>query len=254
MAGDEREVGERLDVLDQRRPPPDAAVRRARRGERGLERAAVEVAHQRGLLAGEVVRRHRHDAHTQAPLALADRGAHRALHDRVAGGNAHDRVARADRGGSGGDAVEHELRCAGEQHAILGAHRLGLDAVGDDDLPAAAVRDRGELARHRERGAAAPGDAGAPHRVDDRAAVEPRERPVDPQVLVEPQRARGLHAGEQAVAHPRASRRALIVAVTGPPLVPPLRSSTMWTRSARPRSGRSRASSTDPSSVPTSPM
>jgi len=49
----QREAGERLDVLDERRPAADAALERPRRHERRLRVAADEPVNERGLLAGQ---------------------------------------------------------------------------------------------------------------------------------------------------------------------------------------------------------
>src|SRR5207253_10992081 len=54
---DQRQVSERLDVVDQRRSAPDALLEGHRRPEGGLGGAAAEVVDERRLLAGDVVAR-----------------------------------------------------------------------------------------------------------------------------------------------------------------------------------------------------
>ena len=54
VPGDQRQVSQRLDVVDQGGPPVHAALVRPRGRERRLARAAVQVLHERGLLAGDV--------------------------------------------------------------------------------------------------------------------------------------------------------------------------------------------------------
>ncbi len=58
VARDQRDVGERLGVVDQRRAAPKAVFEGHRWRERGLRRAAVEEVDKRRLLAGDVVARH----------------------------------------------------------------------------------------------------------------------------------------------------------------------------------------------------
>ena len=89
------------------------------------------------------------------------------------------------------------MRRPAEQHTVLRAHRLGLDAVGHYELGAATGCDGGELARHREARTAASEDAGTVCQVDDRGPFESRQRAVHVEVLPERQRARWLDAGEE---------------------------------------------------------
>ena len=105
------------------------------------------------------------------------------------GGHAQHRLARADRVRRRAEAVDHQMRHVGEQHEVLGAHRLRLDPVGHDDLRSAAARDGGELAGGREAGAAAPRQAGALGGGDQRLGSRRRQRAVDGGVLGERERA-----------------------------------------------------------------
>ena len=192
MAFHERQMCERLDVLHERRPPAHTALEGPRRREGRLQRSAVEVADEGGLLAPQVAGPNRRDADAQlVPVALADRALEGAVDVGRVCGDADDRIARAHRRGGRDDAVQDEVRRAAQQHAVLRAHRLGFDAVRDEHLRAAPARHRGELARHREPGAAAPEDPRAIGRVDDRRCVDARRRPVDGEVLAERQRAAG---------------------------------------------------------------
>ena len=52
VACDQRKVGERLEILDERRAARDAALERTRRDERRLCRTAVEKSYERTLLSG----------------------------------------------------------------------------------------------------------------------------------------------------------------------------------------------------------
>ena len=56
-------------------------------------------------------------------------------------------------------AVEDEMGVSAQEDLVLGARRLALGSVRDDDCTAAAGRDRGELRRGRESGAPAAGQA-----------------------------------------------------------------------------------------------
>ena len=67
-AGDERDVGEGLDVVDERRPAVDTALERTGRREGGFGVAAVEPVDERGLLADDVARRCRR--HPQQDLVV----------------------------------------------------------------------------------------------------------------------------------------------------------------------------------------
>ncbi len=73
-----------------------------------------------------------------------------------------------------------------EEHLVLPARRLALDAVREHDLPSAAARDRAELQHRREAGAAAAAQLASFDGLEQRGAVEPpRQRPVQVQMLAE---------------------------------------------------------------------
>ena len=63
--------------------------------------------------------------------------------------------ARSDRASHRERAVEDEVGGCAQQQSILGAHRLSLATVDDQDRRAARASDRGELERERKSAAAA---------------------------------------------------------------------------------------------------
>ena len=78
------------------------------------------------------------------------------------------------------------MRHVAEEHLVLPARRLSLDAVREHDLPSAAARDRAKLQRGREAAAAAAAQLASLDGVEQRPAVEPSgQRPVQVQVLVD---------------------------------------------------------------------
>src|SRR3954468_15423498 len=107
---DQRDVGEGLRILDEGGASPDAALRRSRRYERGLERSSIQVVDESAFLAGEMRRRHRSDAEPATDRALGDRSLQRAARrGRVFRDGDHDGPC-AD-GVSGGErAIQYEMR------------------------------------------------------------------------------------------------------------------------------------------------
>ena len=61
VAGDQRQMSQRLDVLNQGRPPVDTALGHPRRGEPRQRRPSAHQARQRGFLPGQEARRRRDD-------------------------------------------------------------------------------------------------------------------------------------------------------------------------------------------------
>jgi hypothetical protein len=138
-------MGQRLDVVDQRGPPVDAALEGPRRRAGGRGRAAVEPVHQRGLLPGDVAGRDRGEPHLHrrlGPPALgegAGDGAER-RGGRVV--DADDHLLGADRGRSQQRPVQDQVRGGREQQLVLAAGRLALGAVDHDHGGAPALADR----------------------------------------------------------------------------------------------------------------
>ena len=139
---------ERLDVLHERRPPPDAALERPRRRERRQRRAAVELIDQRGLLAGDECASGRNDAHPDAVVAL---GAARDLERRDRAARRHTRrdatIASRAPTTVAASTAPSSTRCG-----AVASSTLSLRAAGSPSAPfttttgAPAARDRRELA------------------------------------------------------------------------------------------------------------
>ena len=150
MATDQREVSERLDVLDQGRAAPDAAFEGSGRHEGRLRRSRIEEVHKGALLADEVAvgdRDHSRGDSVEVG-ALSDRAREGGERLGVAGLDADDRLVRVHGSGGQGDAVEHEMGREAQQRGILLARRLTLDSIGEHDLAPAPRRrvDSSDLA------------------------------------------------------------------------------------------------------------
>ena len=192
VAGHERELGQRLDVLDE-----DSALEGSRRDEGRLRGPAAEAVDERGLLARDEAARDRENLEPDTALAaLRDRAFQR---HQLAGGilrDGDDRLAGSD-GSRGRDrADEHELRRAAEEGLVLVAHRLALGAVRKHELPASHRGHRGELAAGREPGAAAAAEPARCCCVDQVAPSGKRSVQLD--VLRHGERATSADAREQA--------------------------------------------------------
>ena len=165
VAGDQRRGG-RASRRSARASGASGSRARAderRASARGQRRAALEVRDDRRLLPGDVARRagRQREARHGAARRPRARGARRPGTGRTRaraprrGPRGRRRARRRPRRRRAPDA-ERDV----EQDAILGAHRLALGAVDDDDRPRARG-DRRELDRGREAGAAPPAQAGA---------------------------------------------------------------------------------------------
>ena len=179
--GDQGDVRERLDVLDEGRPAVDAALEGSRRDRRGPRVALVHVVDRGRLLARDVPlgRGDQLDGDARVEPGPASRPLGQRTRDGGPGGavrlaDVEDDAPRTDRGGRELGAVEHEVRPAGHEDAVLGAERLALGAVDEHDRVAAGpLGDGRPLARDREPGAAATEEAGGVELRDQRRAPWP---------------------------------------------------------------------------------
>ena len=140
---EQREVGEGLDVGDQRGAPAHPAFEGPRGGEGGQRGAAAEEGDERGLLPGDVAGGHRDQPRVGArrPRSVAVETPRSAIASaqprrerRVADSHTPSRISRAPHGGGGEQrAVEHEVGEGLQQRAVLGARGLALGAVDDHD-------------------------------------------------------------------------------------------------------------------------
>ncbi len=238
-------MGQRLDILHERRATGDPALRRPRRDEGRLARSAVEHADERGLLAGEEAAGRGHDADPRAvaPFAQGDLG--RAQRPPGLRRDGDDDLAGPDGVRGGERAVEHGVRRALEQQTVLGAHRLALGAVGHDHAAPSLAGDGLELGGRGER---APAASAQPRGADlaDQRVRRPRlelEPAVQLVVSLEPESLAAAHPGDQARehGHPR-------VPVAG---LAERRPSTLVAASFRRRRRRSALPSADPTSAST---
>ena len=144
VAGDQRDVREGFDVVDQSGPA-------ARAGDRGEDdavarqgRATLDALDDGGLLAGdELVRRlHQGDLVRVQPggAPLVERFGRRR---HGVGVQIQIDLVGVDGGGGGLEPVEHQMWGAFEQHGVLAAQRLTLGGVADDHRFGAI--DRGHL-------------------------------------------------------------------------------------------------------------
>ena len=201
---DDRDVRERLDVVDDRRLAPEPLLRRIRRPDPGLAALALDRMDQRGLLpADEGAGAHADlevevEAGAEDPLPQQARGA--ALFDRLDEPLDGHRVLRADveepavgPDGEAGDrnAFDDAEGIAFEHVPVHERARIALVGVADH-VPDRILRlgGHGPLPARREAGAAAPAQPGFRDLPDDPCRLVPfedlRERlePVVSEVLV----------------------------------------------------------------------
>jgi hypothetical protein len=111
---DQRQVRERLDVLDERRPAADPVLERPRGAGRRDRLAVVDQVDEGALLSRQIARRHVDHADARRPrlglVPLLERV--RDGLSRVAGADldAHDHLVRTHRGGRQERAIEHKMR------------------------------------------------------------------------------------------------------------------------------------------------
>ena len=164
VQGDEGDVAERLDVVDDGRLAVVAALGRERRARRDRAAEALQRRQQRGLLADHVRAGALHDLDLEvAELAAGalDRLAQGRRRERVLRAHQHVAVAGADGVAGERHALEQQLRVALHQQLVDVRARVALVAV-DDDRPVRVGGARGELplGAGREAGAAAAAHVG----------------------------------------------------------------------------------------------
>src|SRR6185437_12924912 len=108
-----------------------------------------------------------------------------------------DDVVRSELDSECDGSVEHEVRDVAEQHLVLAGERLAFRRVHEDDRAPALRGDGGNLARDRERAAAAPLQAAHLENRLERPRALRLERSVTPQMLRERYRPFLPEAGEQ---------------------------------------------------------
>ncbi len=158
VARDEGQIGERLDVLDERRASAHAALERSRGREGRFGGSAVQPLDEGALLAGHEAVGHGYelDLLTRSGLgALVDGDREGSVRRRCVSSHGDDDPASARDGGRDHRAVEHEVRIDPHQQCVLVTRRLTFDAVCDDDRRAPR-RDRPQFDVCRETCAAAP--------------------------------------------------------------------------------------------------
>ena len=218
VAGDQRHVGEGLDVRDERRAPAEAALVGPRRRQGRLHRAAVEGSDQRRLLAGEV--RVRDDLHAHAsPRRRRSASARLTAACAAAVERFIARTISRAPTASAASSAPSSTRCGASSSSV---RSLALSGSPSAALTTIARRPRRggdgpQLDRGGERGAAAAAQTRGRHLVDQgRSPVAGiRDGSVAAGVLVERERARVVAAGEQPrePAHPLASVTGLPVTV-----------------------------------------
>ncbi len=220
LGDDPRHVGERLDVVDQRRPAVEALDRREGRLQPRVAALALERVQQRRLLAADVgagaavddqleVAVGAEDVRPQVArlVRFGDRGVEDVGLVVVLAADEDEGVAGV--GGEGGDRdpLDQLVRVALHQLAVLEGAGLGLVGVAAEVLGHLPARQEGGLFAHREAGAAAAAQAGVFELLEDlvllHLAVGLLQRRVaadQPPVAVEGPQRRILGALQQ---HPR---------------------------------------------------
>ena len=158
MAGDEPEVGEGLDILDERGPTVHAALEGPISVDGGCSVIAGPVG-KRALLARDVAGRGRDELNSdQIGSAFGDRP-FEVIYRRGATVHGEIGIGRADGRRRCLNAIKDEVRNVCEEDSVLAARRLALHCIGDDDGPTpggplsptcGAVDDRLHLAGRRE--------------------------------------------------------------------------------------------------------
>ena len=186
VADDRRQVGDRLDVVDDRGSAVEAGDRGERRLETRLAAAALERVEQRRLLAADVGARTRvdHDVEVEARAedVLAEEpggvglayGARDPTDDvRNLAADVDEGVVRADGVGRVDAALDEGVRVVVHERDVLAGTRLRLVTVDDEVVGATGVlRDEAPLHAGREACASAPTQAGLLDQRDDVVRVD----------------------------------------------------------------------------------
>src|SRR5579859_1128787 len=152
-------MGERLDILYERRRSADATLERPRRRERRQAGAAVDELHERRLLAGD-------EAVGDGDSLQRDAGVPTFGRRRCYGGSCaaarrrNDHVTRAERARREHGSVEYEMRCGHEENLVLAGSGLPLGAVDHHDGAPASAAYCVELGGSGELAPAATGETG----------------------------------------------------------------------------------------------
>ena len=213
VAGDQRQMRERFDVLDQRRPAIDAALEGPRRHEGRDRSPGVQIVHESALLSRDVCGRDLHQAHLDAVArgSFADRELDRPHCRRGVALDADDHLAGTHRRCGEDRTIENQMGSSSEKHLVLEARGLALGPVGHDDAPPRACLGHGtHLRRDGKSGATTPQEPAALDRRDEFVTFARfgKWRWADGcEMLVEANRAIGPPTGDDpgqgsAVAHP----------------------------------------------------
>jgi hypothetical protein len=156
-------VGERLDVVDERRPSPHAGFEGPRWCFRRLGVSPVEPVHEGGLLTRDVTRGDGGHPYGDRPLANALCQSRFNHPPRLPRGtvDADNHLGGADRRGGEEGAVDHEMGDAAQQQVVLAARGLAFRAVDYDDRGAPSTCDGPQLGAGEKGGPAPTAQAGA---------------------------------------------------------------------------------------------
>ena len=161
MPHDEREVGQRLDVLHQSRVAAQAMLGDARRHPGRHRYAVLDPVHQRARLARDEPARRGEDPDRNRVIPGAPALGDRLVNDLAYRTMGHDQHLPGP-GQSSGEhrPIQHQMRLPGQQHLVLRAGWLALSAIGDDHRAARPGRHRGQLPGGGEPGTAPAGEPG----------------------------------------------------------------------------------------------
>jgi len=135
----------------------------------GARVAGVERVHQRGALARHEPGGHLGQLHLDRVAHPLGEGVGEHGGERAAGVQREHGLAGADGVRGERDAVQHEVRGAAQERAVLGAGRVALTAVGEHHRVLAVLVGQRHLLRHRVARAAAAAQPGPRHLLDEQA-------------------------------------------------------------------------------------
>ena len=162
VATHEAEMGQRLDVLDERWAAPQAAFGHSGRLAQWDRNGPPDPVDDGTRLPGDEAVGGGHDAKLRGvepdPSTFGHRRIDALAHITM---DDHDDLLRPNKAGRKGGTVEDEVWRAGEEHPVLHAGRLALRSVCDDEWPAAVSQECSELLSGRERGATVADQPGA---------------------------------------------------------------------------------------------